>query len=224
MSPSFVSTQYLANSLVLPVQQAQAQLTTAMTELSTGQYANLGLQLGDQSGYELSLKEQVQQLQTLTSGNSVVATNLSTAQDALTSMNTSAQTAVQDLATWTTGVNSGAQLQSIGQTALQELTASANATSGDAYVFGGINSGDGAAQRLFRDRFDGEHRRSNCLYDLLIDFTDRYHCREHHLLAKCRTFSLDHLRRYSPGPARARAGPRTGQTPRTTTRPKSRRA
>ena len=84
MSPTFVSTQYLANSLVLPVQQAQAQLTTAMTELSTGQYADLGLQLGDQSGYELSLKEQVQQLQALTTGNSVVATNLSTAQDALT--------------------------------------------------------------------------------------------------------------------------------------------
>lgn len=141
MTTTFVSTQYLANCLVLPVQQAQTQLTNAMTELSTGQYTNLGLQLGDQSGYELSLKEQVQQLQTLTTGNSVVATNLSTAQDALTSMSTSAQTTVQDLATWTAGTDSGAQLQTIGQTALQELTAAANATSGDAYVFGGINSG-----------------------------------------------------------------------------------
>ncbi len=141
MNPTFVSTQYLANSLVLPVQQAQAQLTTAITEESTGQYADLGLQLGDQSGYELSLKEQVQQLQALTTGNSVVATNLSTAQDALTSMSTSAQTTVQDRATSTAGADSGAQLQTIGQTALQELTSSANATSGDAYVFGGINSG-----------------------------------------------------------------------------------
>ena len=59
MSTNFVSSQYLANSLVLPVTQAQAALTTAMTEESTGQYADLGLQLGDQSGYELSLKEQV---------------------------------------------------------------------------------------------------------------------------------------------------------------------
>ena len=54
-----------------------------MTEESTGQYADLGLQLGDQSGYELSLKEQVGQLQTLTTGNSVVSTSLSTAQNAL---------------------------------------------------------------------------------------------------------------------------------------------
>ena len=49
---------------------------------------------------------------------------------------------MQDLATWTAGTNSGAQLQTIGQTALQELIAAANATSGDAYVFGGINSGE----------------------------------------------------------------------------------
>ena len=73
---NFVSTNYLANSFVAPVMQAQSQLTSAMTEMSTGEYANLGLQLGDQSGYELSLKEQVDQLQTLTTGNSVVSTNL----------------------------------------------------------------------------------------------------------------------------------------------------
>jgi Bacterial flagellin N-terminal helical region len=77
---NFVSTHYLANSLVAPVMQAQSSLTNAMTEESTGEYVNLGLQLGDQSGYELSLKEQVGQLQTLTTGNSIVSTSLSTAQ------------------------------------------------------------------------------------------------------------------------------------------------
>jgi len=140
MSLTFVSSQYLADNLVLPVQQAQAQLATATTEESTGQYANLGLQLGDQSGYELSLKEQVEQLQALTAGNSVVSTNLSTAQAALSSMSTSAKTTITDLTSWTASANSGAQLQTIGQTALQELISSANATSGDTYVFGGINS------------------------------------------------------------------------------------
>ena len=92
---NFVSTNYLANSLVGPVMQAQSQLTSAMTEESTGQYANLGLQLGDQSGYELSLKEQVGQLQTLTTGNSVVSTNLSTAQNALSAIQKSAQTTLE---------------------------------------------------------------------------------------------------------------------------------
>ena len=140
MGANFVSTQFLANSLVAPVMQAQSSLTTAMTEESTGQYADLGLQLGDQSGYELSLKEQVGQLQTLTSGNSLVSTSLSTAQAALTSISSSAQSTLNDLATWTPSANSGANLQNMGQSALQSLIASTNATSGDQYVFGGINS------------------------------------------------------------------------------------
>ena len=137
---NFVSTPYLANSLVGPVMQAQSQLTNAMTEESTGQYANLGLQLGDQSGYELSLKEQVGLLQTLTSSNSLVSTGLSTAQSALQAIQSSAQTTLSDLATWTQGGNSGASLQNMGQSALQSLISSTNATSGDQYAFGGINS------------------------------------------------------------------------------------
>lgn len=137
---NFVSTQTLANSLVGPVMQAQSQLASAMTEMSTGQYANLGLQLGDQSGYELSLKEQAGELQALTSGNSLVSTSLSTAQSALQAIQSSAQTTLNDLAAWTEGADSGASLQNMGQSALQSLIASTNATSGDNYVFGGINS------------------------------------------------------------------------------------
>ena len=140
MAANFVSSQFLANSLVLPVMQAQSSLATAMTEESTGQYANLGLELGEQSGYELSLKEQVGLLQTLTANNSLVSTGLSTAQSALSAISSSAQTTLNDLTTWTPGANSGASLHNIGQSALQSLIASTNATSGDQYVFGGINS------------------------------------------------------------------------------------
>ena len=137
---SFVSTNYLANSLVAPVMQAQSQLTSAMTELSTGEYANLGLQLGDQSGYELSLKEQVGQLQTLTTGNRVLSTSLSTAQNALSAIQTTAQTTLDNLAGSTQDANSGVSLQAMGQSGLQSLISAANTTSGDQYVFGGINS------------------------------------------------------------------------------------
>jgi flagellar hook-associated protein 3 FlgL len=140
MAANFVSSQFLANSLVAPVMQAQSALTTAMTEESTGQYADLGLQLGDQSGYELSLKEQVQQIQTLTSNNSIVSTSLSTAQSALSAIGLSAQTTLNDLTAWTPSANSGASLQNMGQSALESLISSTNATSGDQYVFGGINS------------------------------------------------------------------------------------
>jgi flagellar hook-associated protein 3 FlgL len=137
---NFVSTHYLANSLVAPVMQAQSQLTSAVAEESTGEYANLGLQLGDQSGYELSLKEQVGLLQTLTTGNSVVLTSLSTAQNALSAIQKNAQTTLDNLVAWTPAGDSGPSLQTMGQSGLQSLISGANATSGDQYVFGGINS------------------------------------------------------------------------------------
>jgi flagellar hook-associated protein 3 FlgL len=140
MSTNFVSSQYLANSLILPITQAQSALVTATTEESTGQYADLGLQLGDQSGYELSLKERVSLLQSLTAGNSLVSTNLATAQSALTGISSTAKTTIADLTSWTSSANSGATLQTMGQSALESLIASTNATSSDQYVFGGINS------------------------------------------------------------------------------------
>jgi flagellar hook-associated protein 3 FlgL len=133
MSAYLVSSQFLGSSLILPITRAQSALTTAMTEESTGQYADLGLKLGDQSGYELSLKEQVSLIQTLTSGNSLVSTTLATAQNALTTISASAQSTMQSLTVWTPTANSGATLQTMGQSALQSLIASTNATSGDQY-------------------------------------------------------------------------------------------
>ncbi len=141
MTTAFVSTSYLGTALLPSIAQTQSQLTALEVESSTGQYADLGLQLGDQSGYELSLKNQNELLQTLTSGNGLVTTSLKTSQAALDSIRSGAQSVVQSLTSWTsTEVNSGATLQSLGANALQSLTAMTNATSNGQYVFGGINS------------------------------------------------------------------------------------
>ncbi len=141
MTTSFVSTNYLATSLLPSIQQTEATLASAGVEESTGQYANIGLQLGDQSGYELSLKNDNELLQTLTGSNSIVTTNLTTAQEALNSILTGAQSAVASLTTWTAdGTNSDSTLQTLGVNALQSLIGTTNTTSNGQYVFGGINS------------------------------------------------------------------------------------
>jgi hypothetical protein len=67
MTINNVSSAYLNSALLPAVRQAQSQLSTLETESATGQYADLGLQLGGQSGYELSLRTQDDLLQTLTS-------------------------------------------------------------------------------------------------------------------------------------------------------------
>jgi flagellar hook-associated protein 3 FlgL len=142
MSSNFVSSQYLANVLVAPVNQAQSALATATLEMSSGEYENLGRHLGDQSGYELSLKEEVAKITALTASNAIVSTGLSTAQNALSAISDGAASAIKSVTSWNSGANTGATLQTIGQSALQSLIGSANTTSGGVYVFGGINSSE----------------------------------------------------------------------------------
>ena len=141
MAIGSVSTPYLGTAMIPTVNQAQTQLTQLETETSTGQYANLGLQLGDQSGYELSLRSQDDLLQTLTTANAITTTNISTATAALDSIRSTAESAVQDLTTWSSGDAATTNLAQLGDDSLQSFISQTNSTSGNQYVFGGINSG-----------------------------------------------------------------------------------
>ncbi|MGD0720916.1 MAG: flagellar hook-associated family protein [Roseiarcus sp.] len=136
-----ISTNYLSTSLALSIMKMQSGLATAQTESATGQYADIGLQLGAQAGQEISLQNENGLLQTYTTTNSVVATRLSTTQSALTSLQTDAQSALNALAEWTPLTYSGTSLQNLGANNLQSLTATANTSVDGQYVFGGINSG-----------------------------------------------------------------------------------
>jgi flagellar hook-associated protein 3 FlgL len=136
-----ISTQYLSSSLQLSILRLQTNLATAQSESTTGQYADLGLQLGVQSGREISLQNENGLLQTYTTTNSAVATNLSTTQSALDALRTNAQSTLNNLTEWSGETDSGVQLQSLGATGLQSLVSSANASANGQYVFGGINSG-----------------------------------------------------------------------------------
>lgn len=140
MTISNVSTQYLASTLALTVAQTQSQLATATTESSTGQYADLGLQLGEQSGYELSLKNHNNLLQAISDANNIVSTNLSTTQSTLDSLRSNGQTTLQSLTQWGTGTGAGGTLQSLGVSSLQSLISATNTTSAGQYIFGGVNS------------------------------------------------------------------------------------
>jgi flagellar hook-associated protein 3 FlgL len=143
MNVNSVSSQYLGNAMLPAIQQAQSQLSNLEVESSTGEYADLGLQLGNQSGYELSLRNDDDLLQALTTANGVTSTDLTAAQSALTSLLSSAQTAESGVTSWTSNgnfANSGATLQTVGQSNLQQLIALANTTASGQYVFGGQNA------------------------------------------------------------------------------------
>ncbi len=142
MSPTFVSTQYLANCLVLPVQQAQAQLTTAITEAidrpirrsrpSTRRPVRVRA-VAERAGpatADADDRQQRRRDQSFDRAGRPELHEYERSDDSAGSRNLDSRQH-----------DSGTQLQTIGQTALQELTSSANATSSGGYVFGGINSG-----------------------------------------------------------------------------------
>ncbi len=135
-----VSTQYLWSSMQLSVARLQSQLATAQTESTTGQYADLGLQLGVQSGEEISLQNENGVLQTMTTNNASVTTNMSTATAALDSLRTDAQNVLTSLAQWVPETGQGSTLQTLGANGLQSLISTANTSVDGQYVFGGINS------------------------------------------------------------------------------------
>jgi flagellar hook-associated protein 3 FlgL len=142
MTTSMVSTYSLGTAMLSSMARAQNELTELTAESSSGQYADLGLQLGDQSGNELSLRNQTNLLQTLTTANNLTATNLKAAQAALDSIRTTAESTVSTLTSTTAGTSSAATtLQTTGTNALQELISDTSTTSNGQYVFGGENSG-----------------------------------------------------------------------------------
>ncbi|WP_158816248.1 flagellar hook-associated family protein [Methylocapsa sp. S129] len=137
---NFISTQYLSSSLQLSILKLQTQLATAQNESTTGQYADLGLQLGSQAGQEISLQNENGMLQTYTNTNAAVATSLSTTSTALDTLRTNAQNTINSLTEWSGETDSGSQLQTLGSSGLQSLIATANTSVSGQYVFGGINS------------------------------------------------------------------------------------
>ncbi len=115
MTTNYISTQYLSSSLQLSVLKMQTELATAQAESASGQYADIGLQLGSQSGQEISLQNENGLLQTYTTTNSQVATSLSTTQSALSSLQTNAQNTLNNLTEWNGSTDIGSELQIAGR-------------------------------------------------------------------------------------------------------------
>lgn len=136
---TYISSQSLTMPMRSSVMQMQADMAQAQTEISTSKKADIGLSLGGQSGAAVALQNGIDQLNTYTNSNTLVATRLSTTATVLTTMLTSAQnmskmliTALNSSTTTTPGTSA--------QNALQGLVGSLNASVGGQYVFGGIDT------------------------------------------------------------------------------------
>jgi flagellar hook-associated protein 3 FlgL len=143
MTINSVSSATLAGNLQNTVSRLQSQMTTLQTENSTGRLADIGLTLGSDSGQVIALHQQLADLTALTTSNSMVTTQLSTASNALTNLQTISSSMLGQVvqATSTTPTSSGAAaLQQTALGALSSLASMGNAEVGGVYVFGGQNT------------------------------------------------------------------------------------
>jgi len=138
---SFISTQSITTSMRQSILQMQSDLAANETEVSTGNYADIGLSLGATSGEDVSLQAQTSMLQTLTNTYQTVATRLSATQTTLSGLQTSAQKLLNSLLEGDGSNSNASTIQASGQNDLQGLISSLNSSLNGDYTFAGTNTG-----------------------------------------------------------------------------------
>ena len=136
-----ISSNALTAAPRLAVQQAQAALSRAQIELTSGRLADVGLGLGASTARYLSLNQQNDALQRFTGSNATVATQLSATTGGLDAIRTAASSFLSSLtAAASAGTGSGT-LTATAAANLSALTATLNTTVAGQAIFAGINSG-----------------------------------------------------------------------------------
>ena len=140
MTSNSISSASMYLSLASPLQAMQKNLQTLQTEMTTGRYADVGLQLGANTVQSVSLYNNVSALTAIQNENNIVSTRLGLTQNVISSLTTSAQTLMQNMA----GATSNADMTSFVSTAqqnLQDMANQLNTSQTGSYIFAGVNSG-----------------------------------------------------------------------------------
>jgi flagellar hook-associated protein 3 FlgL len=138
---STISSFTLSSILRQTVSTAQTNLSNAELELSTGRYADVGLTLGAETGQSVSLRAQESLLQTTTASNNATGATLSSSQNILANLQSTAQSFLQSLIQSNDGNSSAPTLQETASTDLQTLVNQLNTNVNGQFIFGGINTG-----------------------------------------------------------------------------------
>lgn len=152
---TYISSQSLTSPLRQSILQAQTALAQAQTEVSTGAPADLGLTLGAQTGTVLSLKSDIDRLNTFAASNSVATTRLAATSNALDTMISSAQGIAATITTAASAGGSTTTLAASASAALQGFVAALNTSAGGQSVFGGINTATTPVRDYFSTQTSG---------------------------------------------------------------------
>lgn len=142
MKSSYISTLSWTMSSMGSITKIQNEITKKNTEIATGRYADIGLQLGVTTSLSVNMRREYSQLQGLIDSNSLTQAVMTRTQTGLTNILDTASSYQQTLLSSQASAETVTQMQMEGQAGLSNLVAALGSTDGTRYVFGGINSGE----------------------------------------------------------------------------------
>jgi flagellar hook-associated protein 3 FlgL len=140
MKTTFISTQAAASANRLSILKMQTELAKHTTELGSGRYADVGLELGNKTGRTVSLRQDFQRLDAIKDTNALVAARLDTSQAALDGILGMAQDFSASLIAVRTGDVGADVIRADARSNLQSFIASLNTSIDGEYLFAGVDT------------------------------------------------------------------------------------
>ena len=140
MKATFVSTYGVSNSSRLAIMKMQSELATRTKELGSGRWADVGLQLGNQTGRTVSLRQDFLRLESIVDTNGLVESRLDASQATLDGVRAMAEDFVKTMLAIRDGDTGPAIAMTEGKNNLEALIASLNISLDGQHLFAGINS------------------------------------------------------------------------------------
>lgn len=141
MKTSFISTSTLWNTPRTGVARMQTDMASALTELNTGRFADVGLELGYRTGTGLELHQALDELDAQKERNGLTHLRLSGTQNALDQVRKDGEALLALVAPGKLSDDSAVAITQEASSRLKSLTAQLNGAAGGQYLFAGIDTG-----------------------------------------------------------------------------------
>ncbi|MET3414840.1 flagellar hook-associated family protein [Methylobacterium sp. 1030] len=141
MKTSFISTLTLWNAPRSGVARMQTDLASALTELNSSRFADVGLELGYRTGTSLDLHRQLAELDAQKERNGLASLRLSGTQTILDQVREDGEGFLALVAPGKLSDDSAAAITQEASSRLAALTAQLNGAAGGQYLFAGIDTG-----------------------------------------------------------------------------------
>lgn len=140
MKTTYVSSMTISSGLRHSVQKLQADVGDATNEATNGRYTDVGLQLGESSGYSVKLQQDNSYLESIIDTNALVKTRMEASQAALDDIRKSAVSFRSDLIAAQKVETGPATAEASAINSLKSMAAQLNTNVGGQYLFAGVNT------------------------------------------------------------------------------------